>query len=157
MGNWGVQLVIFGALLATSSAISGTLFGASRLMTVIAHDGYLPASLSRRRNHIPVNAIICMSLFAYVLILAGDLESILEFGSITFLLVSILMAFANYKIRHLTRSSLVITVISILGLLFGAFFVLYYEFDHQPEKMYSIIGLYLLLTAGSWLYSRRKH
>jgi amino acid transporter len=157
MGNWGLQLVIFGALLATSSAISGTLFGASRLMTVIAHDGYLPASLSRRRNHIPVNAIICMSLFAYVLILAGDLESILEFGSITFLLVSILMAFANYKIRHLTRSSLVITVISILGLLFGAFFVLYYEFDHQPEKMYSIIGLYLLLTAGSWLYSRRKH
>lgn len=25
------------------------------------------------------------------------------------------------------------------------------------EQMYSIIGLYLLLTAGSWLNSRRKH
>jgi hypothetical protein len=30
---------------------------------------------------------------------------ILEFGSVTFILISLLMAFANYRIRHLTRSS----------------------------------------------------
>jgi len=28
LGHWGTELVIFGALLATSSAISGTMFGA---------------------------------------------------------------------------------------------------------------------------------
>ena len=42
LGHWGNDLVIIGALLATSSAISGTLFGASRQMSVIAKDGFFP-------------------------------------------------------------------------------------------------------------------
>ncbi len=156
LGHWGTELVILGALLATSSAISGTLFGASRLMGVIAKDGYLPEALSRRRNHIPVNAIICMATMAYLLVLAGSLEVILEFGSVTFLLVSLLMAFANYKIRELTNSSTFITILSFSGLLSGTVLILYYEFNNQPRQLYFIIGLYALLTAGSLLYSRRK-
>jgi|GEM_PF-3177589 len=50
-------------------------------------------------------SFICMSAFAILLTLAGSLQIILEFGNITFLLVSILMAFAHFKIRHLTDSS----------------------------------------------------
>jgi len=45
---------------------------------------------------------------------------------------------------------------AISGTLFGAALILYYEFDHQPQQMLFIVGLYALLTAGSWLYSRRK-
>lgn len=156
LGHWGTDLVILGALLATSSAISGTLFGASRLMGVIAKDGYLPETLSRRRGHIPVYAIICMSVLAYLLVLAGSLEVILEFGSVTFLLVSLLMAFANFKIRDLTHSSKSITILACVGLLAGTAFILYYEFNNQPQQMYFIIGLYVLLTIGSWLYSRKR-
>lgn len=59
LGTFGKFMVIFGALLATSSAISGTLFGASRLMAVIANDGYFPKSLGRKiKVHIPNRAII---------------------------------------------------------------------------------------------------
>jgi amino acid transporter len=36
LGSLGTNLVILGAILATSSAISGTVFGASRQMSVIA-------------------------------------------------------------------------------------------------------------------------
>jgi len=156
LGHWGTELVILGALLATSSAISGTVFGASRQMAVIAKDGYFPSLLSSRRNHIPVFAIICMALFAFLLVLAGTLEVILEFGSITFLLVSFLMAYANFKIRTLTNSSLVITALSLLGLLLGIVFILYYEFNNQPRQLLFIVALYLLLTLGSWLFSRKK-
>jgi len=156
LGHWGTDLVILGALLATSSAISGTIFGASRQMAVIANDGYFPVLLARRINHIPVFAIICMSILAFLLVLAGSLEIILEFGSVTFLLISLLMAFANYKIRDLTHSSTFITIISFIGLLFGAALILYYEFNNQPQQMIFIVGLYILLTTGSWLYSRSK-
>lgn len=45
-------VIALGALLATSSAISGTVFGASRQMAVIASDGYLPALLAKRINQI---------------------------------------------------------------------------------------------------------
>jgi amino acid transporter len=156
LGYWGTDLVILGALLATSSAISGTVFGASRQMAVIAKDGYFPAILAKRANHIPVYAIISMSVLAFLLILAGSLEAILEFGSITFLLVSLLMAYANYKIRDLTSSSLLVTTIAFIGLLVGTGLIVYYEFNNQPQQMLFIVGLYALLTTGSWLYSRGK-
>ncbi|MBE9564124.1 MAG: amino acid permease [Proteobacteria bacterium] len=154
IGHWGTNLVIIGALLATSSAISGTVFGASRQMSVIAQDGFLPGVLARRKNDIPVYAIIAMSGFAFLLVLVGNLVVILEFGSVTFLLVSMLMAYANYKIRHLTGASAFISILSISGLLFGTVLILYYEFTSQPEQLLFIGGLYFLLTAGAWIYSR---
>lgn len=156
MGHWGTDLVIIGALLATSSAISGTLFGASRQMAVIADDGYFPSTLSHRKNKIPVYAIITMSLFAFMLVLAGSLEVILEFGSVTFLVVSLLMAFANYKIRHLTKASMLITLLSFFGLLAGTVFILYYELTHQSEQLMFIIILYAFLTVAAWVFSKSK-
>ena len=156
LGHWGTDLVVAGALLATSSAISGTVFGASRQVAVIAKDGYFPPVLAIRKNHIPVYAITVMSGLAFCMILAGSLEIILEFGSITFLLVSLLMAYANFKIRHLTGSSALITIISLVGLLTGTVLIFYYEFSNHVEQMLFIGVLYILLTLGSWLYSKGK-
>lgn len=150
-------VISLGAILATSSAISGTVFGASRQIAVIAHDGYFPEILAQRINTIPVYAIISMALLAFLLVLSGNLELILEFGSITFLLVSLLMAYANYTIRDVTNSSPVITIISFIGLLFGTILIFYYEFSNQPRQMFFIAGLYALLTLSSWLYSRDKN
>lgn len=154
LGNWGAGLVILGAVLATSSAISGTVFGASRQMAVIASDGYFPSFLARRRGRIPIYAIIIMSVMAFVLILAGGLRLILEFGSITFLLVSLLMAYANFRIRHLTDSSRILTVSAIAGLLLATVLIFYYEYSHNPAQLIFISSLYLLLTLGAWVYSK---
>jgi len=52
IGKLGTNLVIVGAILATSSAISGTIFGSSRLITVVAEDGFLPTILSIRKKTI---------------------------------------------------------------------------------------------------------
>jgi len=156
LGHWGTELVIIGALLATSSAISGTVFGASRQMAVIAKDGYFPPFLAKRKDQIPVYAIITMSGLAFFLVLAGSLEVILEFGSVTFLLVSVLVAYANYKIHDVTDSSAVLTVFSLLGLLLGTLFIVYYEISTHMQQMLFIGGLYGILTLASWLYSRGK-
>jgi len=156
LGHWGTELVILGALLATSSAISGTVFGASRQMAVIAKDGYFPAILAKRKNQIPVYAIITMSSMAFCLVLAGSLEVILEFGSVTFLLVSLLMAYANYTIHDLTDSSVFLTVFSLFGLFLGTVFIIYFEISTHIQQMIFIGVLYGILTLGSWLYSRGK-
>jgi len=157
MGIWGANLVIAGAMLAACSAISGTMFGASRQMAVIARDGYFPAILARRFNRIPVYSVIAMALLAFVLVLSGSLQVILEFGSVTFLLVSLLMAYANFRIRHKTRSSAFITVISVVGLGVGTVLILYYEFNNKPEQVFFILANYLILTVVAWLYSINKH
>ncbi len=156
LGTLGTNLVILGAVLATSSAINGTIFGASRQMSVVAKDGYFPKWLSVRRNNNPQNAIIGMAIMASILILIGGLELILEFGSITFLLVSLLIAIANYKIREKTNSSRFLTVLSIIGLGIGGLLILYYEFTNKWEQMMAIIMLYILLSLAAWRYSKSR-
>ena len=142
MGNFGQNLVVFGAILATSSAINGTLFGSSHQMARIADDGYLPAVLSFRKNQIPQTSIIAMATVASLLIVVGGLRLILEFGSITFLLVSLLMSVANFKIRKENSSSSIISVLSIVGLFIGALLILYYELQTNPAQL----SLYFLYT-----------
>jgi amino acid transporter len=157
LGRWGTELVIVGALLATSSAISGTVFGASRQIAVIAKDGYFPSFLAKRNNRIPSNAIITMSLFAFVLILIGNLKVILEFGSVTFLLVSFLMAYANLRIYKQTLSSLTIILLSMIGLLGAFILILYFEYETQVEQLYFIGGIYFTLTLSASAYSWHKN
>jgi amino acid transporter len=156
MGHWGRDLVIFGAVLATCSAISGTLFGASRQLARVADDGYLPATLSHRRNTIPDRAVIALAIAASLLILMGGLRLILEFGSITFLLVSLLMAVANFTIRDATRSSTLATLLSITGLAGGSFLILQYEYKTKPEQLVFILVLYGLLSLGAWGYGQYR-
>jgi amino acid transporter len=157
LGHWGNDLVIIGALLATSSAISGTLFGASRQMSVIAKDGFFPSFLQKRNMYnIPTNAIIMMAFLAFCLVLSGSLELILEFGSVTFLIVSLLMAIANFKMRYKTNSSTYLTSMAIFLLAGSAISLIYYEFKVKFEQMLFILLLYVLLTILSWVYSRKK-
>ncbi len=154
LGHWAGDLVIVGAVLATSSAISGTVFGSSRQMAVIADDGYFPEKLAQRKRSIPVYAIMTMSAFASFLILIGGLKLILEFGSITFLVVSLLMAYANFVIRDKTESSMMVTVIAFFSLLAGTIFIFYYEFKHEPLQMLFILLLYIVLAIAAYVYAR---
>ncbi len=156
IGNIGYLLVVFGAILATSSAISGTLFGSSRQMAEIAGDGLFPAKLAQRKKNIPVIAVISMGIMAGILILAGGLRLLVEFGSITFLLVSFLMALINFKIRKKTKSSALITIFAIIGLGLGGFLILYYEFTHKWEQMTAIIIVYIILIISALLYSKKE-
>ncbi|NVK50102.1 MAG: APC family permease, partial [Cyclobacteriaceae bacterium] len=157
LGGFGQFIVIFGALLATSSAISGTLFGASRLMAVISKDGFFPKPLGEKiQTYIPYKAIITMSILAWILVLSGGLQVILEFGSITFILVSFLMAVANFKKRKETDSSPWFTGIAMLGLLAAGVLIVYYEFTENLSQFIVILGFYLLLAISAILYSRKN-
>ena len=156
-GNVGLITVIFGAILATSSAINGTIFGASRLIAAIAEDGYFPKILSGRNNKkIPKYSIILMLTFSILLTVLANLELILQFGSVTFILVSFLMAYANFTIRHKTGSNRPITLIVMLALAIAGGLILYYEFTTDLYNMFFIIGIYIILTLAAWLYSRLK-
>jgi L-asparagine transporter-like permease len=130
------------------------MFGSSRQMARIADDGYLPNILTERKKHIPTYAVIAMSATATLLILVGGLRLILEFGSITFLLVSLLMAIANFKIRKETNSSTLFTIMAIAGLLTGAVLILFYEFQTKPDQLFFIVGIYAVLSIGAWSYAK---
>jgi len=136
LGKVGLFIVIFGALLATSSAINGTIFGASRLMAVISKDGYFPSILSKKiKTHIPKNAIICMSVCAFVLIISGGLKIILEFGSITFIMVSFLMALSNFIKRKETFTHIIPAIVAMIGLFIAGTMIFYYEWNENKIQL----------------------
>ena len=112
--------------------------------------------LSVRKGNSPQNSIIALASMASILVVIGGLELILEFGSITFLLVSLLMAVANYKIKDKTDSSKFLTILSIIGLGTGGVLILYYEFTTKWEQMIAIITLYIILAFGAWKYSKKQ-
>ena len=142
LGLWGRNLVVIGA---------------SRQMAVIALDGYFPNYISKRTDRIPVMAIITMSTCAFFLILSGELRLILEYGSITFLLVSLVIAFANYTIRDITQSSILMASLAISCLMCGVGLIFYYELSNHLDLVLYIIGLYLLLSVGAWKFSRSSN
>ncbi len=157
LGEFGMFIVIFGALLATSSAISGTLFGASRLIAVIAKDGYLPQKLSNRtNNNIPKNAIIVMATLSFALILSGGLQIILEFGSITFIIVSFLMAYSNFLKRKETKTHVIPALIAIFGLFTGGLLIFYFEYTENPLQLLYIFIMYVVLIIGAFIYAKKN-
>lgn len=156
VGEWGGILVIFSAILATTSAINSTLFGSSRQLARIADDGYMPKILSYRKGTIPSYSIITMAIVASSLIVIGSLRLILEFGSITFLLVSFLMSYANFTIRDKTNSSLIVTLISMIGLLIGGAFIFYYEYKINRIELVFVFSLYVIIGILAFIYARRR-
>jgi len=155
LGFAGRLLVVGGAVLATASAISGTLFGASRLLAVIARDGNFPRSFAqRKRGGIPSRAIVLMATVAFAMVVLGGLEELLEFGSITFMIASFMMALANLKMRHETKTPLFLAMLALIALSGAVVAVLVYQATVNPQALFVTIGIYLMLGLGAVFSTR---
>ncbi|MEE8587810.1 MAG: APC family permease [Sulfurimonadaceae bacterium] len=146
MGNAGRILVSIAALLATASAINATLFGASRMMAEIASEHEMPKAFSfRNRESVPWIAVVVIATLTIVFTYFGGLELIASFSSLTFLLVSLAINIANYKLRHKTKANPYYIVLGSLLLLFTIGTLLVYLIQHSPEILIWIVSIYVVL------------
>ncbi len=143
VGEWGVVLVDVAAMLATSSAINATLFGASHLTYEMAHDNLAPQAFSfRNRTGVPVSAAVAIAALAALLSVLGGLELIASFSSMTFLLVSIMVCVANLKLRKETHSA-TLSVMAGIGLMLATVVLLgFYMWQHERAALYFSLGTY---------------
>jgi fatty acid desaturase len=70
-----------------------------------------------------------------------------------FLLVSFLMAYANFRIADKTKSNAPMTLIAMFALAGACALILYYEFVTAPRDMICIIAIYAILSFCAWLYA----
>jgi len=125
LGLSGKLLVSVCALSATASALNGSLYAVSRLIYAMSRDNILPKSLCKLNEHdVPyLSIIITGALSCLLLFLNRAVECLGEVTSLSFLLVFSLVSFANLKVRHETKSSLIpclLGVVSPLVLVFYA-------------------------------------
>ena len=161
MGNAGRILVSIAALLATASAINATLFGASRMMAEMAREHEMPQAFSfRNREEVPWIAVVVIALLTIVFTYFGGLELIAAFSSLTFLLVSLAINIANYKLRHRTKGNPYYIVLGTLLVIITIGTLLVYLFEHSPEILVWIVGIYVVLVLSEVVnkyFYRRYH
>ena len=146
MGNAGRILVSIAALLATASAINATMFGASRMMDDMAREDEMPKAFSfRNRKTVPWIAVIVLGMLTLFFTYFGGLELIASFSSLTFLLVSLAVNIANYKLRDKTRANPYYIILGIFLILFTIGTLLFYLAMHSPQELAWIVSIYIVI------------
>lgn len=103
MGQAGV-IVTIAALLATSSAINATFYGAGRLTYTIAKSGELPKEMERNIRGQPLEGMFLFAIAALVLVNFLPLNAIATMGSAGFLLIFFAVNLANVRLARETKS-----------------------------------------------------
>ena len=157
LGHAGVVLVGLAALLATSSAINSTSFGASRMMAEMAVDEKMPHAFSfRNRTHVPWVAVVVLTGLALVFTLANSLDMIAAFSSMTFLLVSMAVSIANLRLRKTTHSRPWLIWLGLLLMGVTVILLLVYLWQTQRTTLAWIGGIYAVAIVAELLFSKRS-
>lgn len=158
MGNFGVVMVDIAALLATASAINATLFGASRLTLEIARDGFAPKAFSfRNRSQVPAAAAWAIAILALLLTAFAPLELIASFSSLTFLLVSIAVSLANFRLRKTTNSARWPIVLGLALMSSTVCLLLIYMAQHSMPALVFSVCTYTVSGLSYSLYRWRRN
>ncbi len=146
LGNTGRILVSVAALLATSSAINATLFGSSRMMAEMASDDAAPTAFSfRSRVDVPWIAVVVISVLAIGLTSLGGLELIAAFSSMTFLLVSVAVSFANFRLRQQTGARPAIVIAGIALMLTTIATMIVYLWSNSRSDLVWMASVYVFI------------
>ena len=156
LGKAGRLLIALSALLATSSAINSTLFGASRMMAEMAEEGTLPKVFARRdAKGVPWFGVVALAAVAGLFAVLGTLALIAEFASLTFLLVVLFVAVAGYRLKERAGIAPGIALFGVGGIGLVAASLLYYLAEHRPGELFVLVGIYAFLGFGAAHYASR--
>ncbi|VAX23791.1 hypothetical protein MNBD_NITROSPINAE04-1738, partial [hydrothermal vent metagenome] len=143
LGAAGAVLVDIAALLATSSAINATLFGASRMLAEMAGKNRVPQAFNfKNRTAAPWVAVVVITGLGLLFTLVSGLDTIATFSSLTFLLVSIAVSVANYRLRRQTRSSVWLIALGFTLMTVSVSLLLGHLWTHQPFTLIWVAALF---------------
>ena len=157
LGEAGTILVAVAALLATSSAINATLFGASRMMAQMGTDGIMPAIIaSRSIRNVPHVAVGVLSVFGIAFTMLGGLTVIAAFSSLTFLLVSIGVSVANLRLIKQTRANRGLIWLGIALMAVTVTLLMLHLWRSEPMTLLAIAAIYAAVLFAELAYQRSK-
>jgi amino acid transporter len=104
LGTAGFSLIAVAALLSTGSAINATIYGTARVSYMIAKEGELPAQLDHMVWRRPIEGLIITSVLTLLIANLFDLTDISIMGSSGFLIIFVMVNFANARLASSTSS-----------------------------------------------------
>jgi len=157
LGETGHVLVGIAALLATSSAINATLFGASRMMAEMSTEKMMPKAFSfrERKTDVPWVAVVTMTAFGVVFTAFNSLDTIAAFSSLTFLLVSIGISIANLRLRSKTHSKTWLVIVGIVLMSATVVMLLVHLWGQKWVTLMWVLSIYAMVFVAEYIFSKR--
>jgi len=148
LGKAGTVLVAMAALLATSSAINATLFGASRMMAEMGGDHIMPQAMALRSERgVPWIAVLLLTLAGLAFTVLSGLKVIAAFSSMTFLIVSMMVSIANLRLLHKTKAKLWLILLGLILMGTTVLLLTLHLWQKDPGTLIAIAVLYVTIAA----------
>ncbi|MFX1443724.1 MAG: APC family permease [Promethearchaeota archaeon] len=149
IGILGMFLIIFGALLSTTSALNATMLGSSRLAYMMAKDEVLPQKISKiNKNKVPFISIITTGIISIILALfTGGALAIAGLAGLIFAQIFFIINLTNFKVRKVTGSNAILPITGMI--LTSSFFsiLLFYSFINFDQEIYSLLSFFIMEAA----------
>ncbi|MXP24902.1 amino acid permease [Altererythrobacter indicus] len=125
LGSFGFIAVSIAAVFSAGSAINATIFATARLAEGAAQDGNMPKLFAKRdTRNVPWFGVSIISAGAILLVLMGEIASLVEGASFVFLLIFALVNFIALSLKVRRRW---ISVLGLLGSIAGAVMLVLYQ------------------------------
>ena len=155
LGSLGFILISVAALFSTGSALNATLFSAARLSKKMVSDDYLPNQLRGSDDGNPVRPLLVIGVLTAALAMAGSLNAISSFASLSF--IAIFGSISALAIPQ--RDSIatgVIPAMGALGALAAAIALLYHLFTTEFGTFVVVLALVVGVIAIEVSYFERE-
>ena len=156
MGTGGAVMIAIAAMLATSSAINATFYGAGRLTYLIAKTGELPSELERDFHGQPLEGMLIFAALTLLVANFVPLAAIATMGSAGFLLIFLAVNGANYRQRHETGSGGWVSLLGVLACSIALIALIGQTLTTagQAWQILILIGMVVLSVGLEWIYRR---
>ncbi len=152
LGPWGLHLVAFAALFATSSAINATLYGGANVSYTIAKVGQLPKVFERKVWGKATEGLFITAGLVIVFANLFHLDKIGMMGSAAFLLIYAAVSIGHLRLYKETGANRWVIVAAIVACL-SAFVVLsYYLWTTTPITLAVLVVVVVASFGIEWVY-----
>jgi amino acid transporter len=152
-GAAGFSIVAIAALVSTASSINANLYAVTNVTYQLAKEGELPAAFGqpivRSREGLLISAGLIILLGH-----AFDLSEIAAVGSITVLMVHLMVHIGHLRLLNETGASLLLVVTTILLILVALVFASSYAFQTSPHILWLVAGSLVAATVMEILLHR---
>lgn len=152
-GAAGFSIVAIAALVSTASSINANLYAVTNVTYQLAKEGELPAAFGqpivRSREGLLISAGLIILLGH-----AFDLSEIAAVGSITVLMVHLMVHIGHLRLLNETGASLLLVVTTILLILVALVFASSYAFQTSPHILWLVAGSLVAATVIEILLHR---